>query len=166
MGKQSSRADELEVINRYSDMVYRMAFSLLKNRYDAEDIHQEVFIRYLRKKPEFENRQHERAWFLQVTVNLCRNFWKTAWRQRVVSLGEEELESGAGDGPEETADEIVSVVKKLPRKYRAVIHLFYYEELSTEEIARVLNRKPSTVRAQLTRARSKLKELLAGINEE
>lgn len=166
MGKQSSRADELEVINRYSDMVYRMAFSLLKNRYDAEDIHQEVFIRYLRKKPEFENRQHERAWFLQVTVNLCRNFWKTAWRQRVVSLGEEELESGAGEGPEETADEIVYLVKKLPRKYRAVIHLFYYEELSTEEIARVLNRKPSTVRAQLTRARSKLKELLAGINEE
>lgn len=76
MGKQSSRADDLEIIKRYSDMVYRMAFSLLKNKYDAEDIHQEVFVRYFRKRPEFESGQHERAWFLRVTVNLCRNFWK------------------------------------------------------------------------------------------
>lgn len=160
MGKQSSRADELETIKRYSDMVYRMAFSLLKNKYDAEDIHQEVFLRYLRRKPKFEGPQHERAWFLRVTVNLCRNFWKTAWRQRVSSFGEEDLEREAAEEMGEPEDEIISLVKKLPQKYRAVIHLFYYEELPTEEIARILNRKPSTIRTQLTRAREKLKELM------
>lgn len=160
MGEQSLRADDLEIIKRYSDMVYRMAFSLLKNKYDAEDIHQEVFVRYFRKRPEFESGQHERAWFLRVTVNLCRNFWKTGWKQRVTCPGDEELERAAVGGGEEPVDEIIFLVKKLPRKYRIVIHLFYYEELSTEEIARVLKRKPSTVRTQLTRARGKLKELL------
>ena len=189
MGMQSSRASDSEIIKRYSDMVYRMAFSLLKNKYDAEDIHQEVFVKYFRKRPEFENSQHERAWFLQVTVNLCRNFWKTVWRQRVTCLGDEELErassgwkdrlprsevhsgnrdlSGAESFSESggPADEIISVVKQLPQKYRIVIHLFYYEELSTEEIARVLKKKPSTVRTQLTRARRKLRELLENVPE-
>ena len=160
MDKKSLRADDLEVIERYSDMVYRMAFSLLKNRYDAEDVHQDVFVRYLKKRPKFENSQHEKAWFLRVTVNLCRNFWKTAWRQKVISLGEEELDSQSVLVAEEAEDEIIGIVKKLPQKYRIVIHLFYYEELSAEEIAKVLGMKPSTVRTQLTRARAKLKELL------
>ncbi|MBD5461240.1 MAG: sigma-70 family RNA polymerase sigma factor [Lachnospiraceae bacterium] len=160
MDKKSLRADDLEVIKKYSDMVYRMAFSLLKNRYDAEDIHQDVFVQYLKKRPKFENSEHERAWFLRVTVNLCRNFWKKAWRQREVGLVEEELDGRTAAGAEETEDEIIGLVKRLPRKYRIVIHLFYYEELSTEEIAKVLGMKPSTVRTQLTRAREKLKVLL------
>ena len=160
MERKSLRADDFEVISKYSDMVYRMAYSLLKNKYDAEDVHQDVFVRYLKKKPEFENAQHEKAWFLRVTVNLCKNFWKTAWRQKVVSLGEENLDRQFEMGPEETEDEIIYTVKKLPQKYRVVIHLFYYEELSTDEIAKVLGMKPSAVRTQLTRARAKLKELL------
>lgn len=160
MDQKSLRADDLKVIERYSDMVYRMAFSLLKNRYDAEDVHQDVFVRYLKKRPKFENSQHEKAWFLRVTVNLCRNFWKTAWRQKVISLGEEELDGQSAMMTEDTEDDIIGLVKKLPRKYRIVIHLFYYEELSTEEIAKVLGMKPSAVRTQLTRARAKLRELL------
>lgn len=160
MERKSLRADDLDVIYRYTDMVYRMAFSLLKNKYDAEDVHQDVFVRYLKKRPEFENTEHEKAWFLRVTVNLCKNFWKTAWRQRVVSLGEEDLDRQLERGKEETEDEIIYIVKKLPQKYRVVIHLFYYEELSTDEIAKVLGMKPSTVRTHLTRARARLKELL------
>lgn len=160
MDKKSLRADDLEVIEKYSHMVYRMAFSLLKNRYDAEDVHQDVFVQYLKKRPKFENSQHERAWFLRVTVNLCKNFWKVAWRQREVSLVEEELDSQPAAGAENAEDNIIGLVKKLPRKYRIVIHLFYYEELSTEDIAKVLSMKPSAVRTQLTRARAKLKELL------
>lgn len=160
MERKSLRADDFEVISKYSDMVYRMAYSLLKNKYDAEDVHQDVFVRYLKKKPEFENARHEKAWFLRVTVNLCKNFWKTAWRQKVVSLGEEDLDRQFETGPEETEDEIIHTVKKPPQKYRVVIHLFYYEELSTDEIAKALGMKPSAVRTRLTRARAKLKELL------
>lgn len=156
MGQKPLDADELDTISRYSDMVYRMAYSMLKHKQDAEDIHQEVFLKYLRKKPVFENGEHEKAWFLRVTVNFCKNHWKTAWKQRVVSLGEKDLAETA----EEETDELIEVVKRLPQKYRAVIHLFYYEEMSVEEISGVLGIKPSTVRTQLTRAREKLKELL------
>ncbi|MBR1931151.1 MAG: sigma-70 family RNA polymerase sigma factor [Lachnospiraceae bacterium] len=143
-------------------MVYRMAYSLLKDRYDAEDIHQEVFMNYLKRRPRFESDEHAKAWFLRVTINACKNVLKTAWRKRVVSLGETDLdrlevsEEGAG----EALDDIAAMVKRLPQKYRIVIHLFYYEELSVLEIAEILHAKPSTVRTQLTRARAKLKEFM------
>lgn len=163
MNRQSLCADDLRIIEKYSDMVYRMAYSMVKSKYDAEDIHQEVFVRYITKRPKFESTEHEKAWFLRVTVNLCKNLWKTAWVQKVTGLGENKEAYGAYDKTaeeEQERDFLIDMVKQLPAKYRAVIHLFYYEELSTEEIAGVLNRKPSTVRTQLTRARELLKELL------
>ena len=156
MSSKSLCADDLEIIEKYSDMVYRMAYSMVKNRFDAEDIHQEVFMKYLKKTPVFENTDHEKAWFLRVTVNHCKNLWKSAWIQRVIGMEEH----GMSAEQEDVHDELIDMVKKLPQKYRAVIHLFYYEELSVEEIGKVLGEKPSTVRTQLTRARSKLKELL------
>ena len=75
-----------EIIQRNSDMVYRLAFSMVKTTQDAEDIHQEVFIKFLRKNPCFESLEHEKAWFIRVTANLCKNLWKTAWRQKMVSI--------------------------------------------------------------------------------
>lgn len=97
MQKESLGEDDWNMIQKYSDTVYRMAYSLAKNRYDADDIHQEVFVRYLSRKPVFENEEHEKAWFLRVTINLCRNLWKTAWKRKIVSWdvyesGTEELE--------------------------------------------------------------------------
>lgn len=158
MGK-SLCTDDLEIIEKYSDAVYRMAYSLVKNKYDADDIHQEVFAIYIVKKPEFESTEHEKAWFMRVTVNLCKNLWKSAWRRKNVSLDKvfEESEEMAA-GPEENI--IIDVVNTLPFKYRTVIHLFYYEEFSIKEIADILKMRPSNVRTRLTRARAKLKELL------
>lgn len=158
MKDNSLRAEDYEVIEKYSPVVYRMAYSMVKNPQDAEDIHQEVFLKFLKKKPEFESEEHAKAWFLRVTINLAKNLWKTAWRQRVVSLGEVDREEEAALEQEE--DKLIETVKKLPQKYRTVVHLFYYEEYSLEEIARILGAKPSTVRTRLTRARQKLKELL------
>ena len=152
MSRKSLRADDLEIINKYSGTVYRMAYSMVKNKYDAEDIHQEVFAKYIDKKPKFESVEHEHAWFLRVTINMCKNLWKTAWRQRVVSL-EEDLE-------QKTCQKQADMMEQLSPDYRTVIHLFYYEEMSIEEISKVLKMKPSTVRTQLTRARVKLKGLL------
>lgn len=159
MNQKSLRADDFEMINKYSDTVYRMAYSLVKNKYDAEDIHQEVFVKFIDKRPKFESTEHEKAWFLRVTINMCKNLWKTAWKQKVISLGDD-YEEGLETVEEPETDWIIDVVKTLPRKYRVVIHLFYYEELSVEEIAEVLKMKSSTVRTHLTRARAKLKELL------
>lgn len=156
MSQESLCADDWEIIKKYSDMVYRMAYSLLKNKYDAEDIHQEVFVQYMRKRPHFEGADHEKAWFLRVTINFCKNNWKTAWKRKVVSL----MDEGYEETVELQTDELIDTVKQLPQKYRMVIHLFYYEELSIQEIAGILNTKPSTVRTWLTRARARLKQII------
>lgn len=153
-------------IETYSPMVYRLAYSLVKNRVDADDIHQEVFIRYIKNNPCFESVEHEKAWFIKVTTNQCRNWWKTAWKRKMVSLSEyEEVDrnmAGLQDKEAEadTDGNIIEIVKTLPQKYRVVIHLFYYEQLSVEEISNILGLKASTVRTHLTRARKRLSGIL------
>ena len=170
MHRKSLCADDLRLktIEKYSPFVYRLAFSQVKSKSDADDIHQEVFVRYITRKPAFESEEHEKAWFIRVTTNLCKNWWKTAWRRRVISMSEYEEERTAGQRTgsvqlvQGVTDEnaIIDMVKILPQKYRLVIHLFYYEEMTIEEIGKALDLKASTVRTQLTRARRKLSELL------
>lgn len=155
-----------EVILRNSEMVYRLAYSLVKTRADADDIYQDVFLRYIQKEPVFESTEHERAWFLRVTINCSKNFWKSPWFQRRVAMDMEDMDETAAKNTElmyEEKDEfstLVDIVKQLSKKYRVVIHLFYYEELSVEEIAEITKTKASTVRTRLTRARRQLKNLL------
>ena len=162
---RKSRVEQVsEMINRNSDMVYRLAFSMVKSVQDAEDVHQEVFIRYIRTNPLFESREHERAWFIRVTTNICKNLWKSAWRQKMVSMDSlEETQEGNAYVQQSLNEEeelLVETVKRLPFKYRVVVHLFYYEEMSLEEIAQALNLKSSNVRTRLTRARKMLREWL------
>lgn len=142
------------IVAEYGPAVYRLAFAQLRNRQDAEDVFQEVFLRYVEKSPEFQSAEHEKAWLLRVTLNCCRDLWRSPWRKRSVPLTD--------DLPFETREEweLHGELKKLPQKYRAVLHLFYWEDMTTEEIARVLNCKPDTVRQRLTRGRKKLKDIL------
>ena len=154
-----------EVISRNSETVYRLAYSLVRTRSDADDIYQEVFLRYVRKNPVFDSAEHEKAWFMRVTVNCCKNFWKSPWMQRRNAFEDDVLEQGGLDNRmvSGNADEdqfLIETVKQLPEKYRVVIHLFYYEELSVEEIGKITRSKASTVRTRLTRARRLLKSLL------
>ena len=125
-----------------------------RSRSDADDVFQEVFLRLHRSAPDFANEEHRRAWLLRVTANCARSLLASPWRMRTLPL--EDVYSYQ-DSVESAVDEALA---HLPGKYRAVIHLFYYEGYQTEEIARILGRSPSTVRAQLTRARQKLRTLL------
>ena len=152
-----------EIIKRNSNMLYRLAYSMVKTVQDAEDIHQEVFIRYICKCPQFESNEHEKAWFIRVTTNLCKNWWKSAWKRKITFLSEFEEDARATyffQSFHEDNHDIIEVVRSLPQKYRVVIHLFYYEQLSIKEIAGILGLKPSTVRTHLTRARQRLSGLL------
>ena len=156
MEQQSLRTDDCleSVVKAYSNLIYRLAFSQTRNKSDADDIYQEVFFRYIRKAPQFETEKHKKAWFIRVTVNCCKKMWASSWRKKIVPLDE----AIVFETKEET--DLHYELRKLPKKYRAVIHLFYYEDLSIEEISEALNKKPSTIRTQLTRARYKLKEIL------
>lgn len=143
-----------EIIQLYSPMVYRLAFARTGTRYDADDVYEEVFLRYLKKKPVFETREHGKAWFIRVTINCSNSFMTSAWQRHRAELSE--------DIPFEQKEHrnLYLELQQLPAKYRSVIHLFYYEEMSVKEIGKVLHRKPSTVRTQLTRAREILRSCM------
>lgn len=151
-----------ESIERYTDMVYRLAFSMMKNKYDTDDIHQEVFVQYISNYATLESEEHKKAWLIRVTVNTCKNWWKSAWHRKVGSMldGQAVAEEDVSLLQWEMQHPVVEEIRKLPQKYKVVIHLFYYEEMSVKEIAEVLGLKESNVRARLTRARQKLKEVI------
>lgn len=156
----SLRTDECieEIVEKYAPMVYRLAYSQIKNPADADDIFQEVFLRYIRSGDSFESEEHRKAWLIRVTINCCKKLWSSAWHRRTTSLQEQEEQ--IFEMPEE--HEICSAMKNLPQKYRAVLHLFYFEDLSISQISDILKLKPSTVRTQLTRARRMLESELKG----
>ena len=142
------------MIRFYADLVYRLAFARTGTKYDADDVFQEVFLRYIKKQPVFGNEEHRKAWFIRVTINCSKKLWNSAWKRKVGPLTE--------TIPFETKEDmdLSGELRRLPPKYREVIHLFYYEDMSLEEISQALNRKNSTVRTQLTRARALLRTVL------
>lgn len=146
--------DAEKVIEACSDMVYRLAYARTGSKQDADDVYQEVFLRYLKKRPRFESEEHRKAWMLRVTINCTNSFLSSHWRKNQTELPE--------DLPftDKRQQDLHMELQRLPVKYRDVIHLFYYEELSVEEIGRALRRKPSTVRTQLTRAREMLRRFM------
>lgn len=142
------------VVEQYGTMVYGLAYSMLRTKSDADDLFQEVFLRYFKKKRSFISEEHRKAWLIRVTINCAKKFWATAWARKTQHLPE--------DLPFQDPSqlELDEALKKLSVTYRTVIHLFYFEDMSIAQISRTLSRKPSTVRTQLTRARVQLKELL------
>jgi len=159
-------------IRTYSDMVYRIAFARAGTKEDADDIYQEVFLHYIKKQPEFRDEEHAKAWFIKVAVNCSRKFLGCSAKKREVSgewFVDTEMDfqgDGERDGaqtPEErifadeSKEELYRALQKLSPDARLLLHLYYFEELKTAEIAKFMNRKESTVRVQLTRAREKLK---------
>lgn len=151
--------DALEtVVRRYADMVYRLALVHLRSAADAEDVFQDVFLRYAEKAPDFRDEEHRRAWLLRVTLNRCRSHFRSPWFRRTAPL--DEAAHAAAPAPD--ASPVDEAVARLPARYRAVVHLHYFEDLSTEEIAGATGQRPSTVRSQLTRARAMLRDMLKG----
>ena len=144
------------VARTYMDTVYRVALNYLKSPDSADDITQEVFLRLLRSQTEFASEEHIRNWLIRVTLNECKRDLTARWRKA------EPLEAYAEKlsfTSTETGDVYRSVMS-LPRKYRVVIYLHYYEGYSTSEIAKLLRTKQSTVCTQLERGRKLLKRML------
>lgn len=150
------------LIDNYSSMVYRLALSYTSNRADAEDIMQEVFLRYIKKGIAFESDEHEKAWFIRVTVNCCKSMLSSSWRKRVINTADFERYGKSSRTDNSDNGEVLDAVMSLPAAQRLCIHLFYYEELSVLEIARATGQKESTVKSHLFRARAALKSILKG----
>lgn len=149
-----TNAEIERVVNEYATMLLRVAYSQLNNRTEAEDTVQEVLLKYMEKAPIFQSEEHEKAWLLRVTVNHCKNHLASAWFRKRADLDE-------GIPALDNAElEVVSAVAALPAKYRAVVHLYYFEGYSTKEIAEILHSRPNTVSSRLSRARALLAKAL------
>lgn len=146
-------------IEKYSATVYRLALSYTKNKSDAEDIMQNVFLRYLKKARTFDSDEHEKAWFIRVTVNCCKSFFSSL--KSTVNLDEcAELSDTEKSSDEKLS--VLSAVMSLPQKERVCVHLFYYEDMTVKEIAKETGMLESTVKSHLFRARNALREILKG----
>ena len=143
------------VVNRWGDMVYRLALARTGCVPDAEDVFQEVFLRYFRHEERFHSDEYRKAWLIRCTVNRAKSLTASPWRKRIVPL-----ETAEEVGVEDDYREVYSAVLSLPGKYRAVIHLHYFEGLSVAEIARMLQVPEGTVKSQLSRGRALLRDML------
>ena len=146
-----------ELVERYQNSLYAVAFNVCKNQQDAEDAVQDTFLQYYNSKKEFESEQHIRAWLIRVAINKAKNMNLSFWRKNKTSL-EDYMETLVFETPE--SEHLFETVMGLPEKYRIVIHLFYYEDYSVREIEEILKISESNVKVRLSRGRMLLRETL------
>ena len=140
-------------------MIYKLAWAYCKDRYQADDVFQEVFFKYLKYHPRFKTPEHEKAWFIRTTINCCKSYFLSGWVKRTMVL--EENTMGQEDSYEMgERSELFYAVMDLPVKYRTVIHLFYYEGYTVKEIAELLDEKVTAITTRLSRGREQLREVL------
>lgn len=146
-----------EIVDRYADMVYRIALTQMKNIHDAQDIFQEVFLRLVKNIDSIENEEHLKAWLIRVTLNCSKTNLMSAWRKHTQPL-EEEQNQIAFETKEDS--DLYEQIQQLPKKYRTVLYLFYYEDLPVKKICEITGQKETTIKSQLSRARNMLKKQL------
>ena len=149
----SDRLEEL--VDRHEDTLFRAALAILGDVQEAEDAVQDTFLRYLEKRPELRDGDHEKAWLLKVTANRCKSILRTRRRRPTVELLD------IYPVPEEGGSrELMEAILTLPANQRSAVHLHYYEGYTSEEIGAILGQRPGTVRSHLSRARDALRRYL------
>lgn len=155
MAFKSDRPEDFEqLVLKNENRIYKTALAVIGNVQEAEDVTQEVFLRAYLKAPEFENQGHETAWLMRVTVNLCKSRLRQLTRRKAQPLTEEY------PAENERQQELMQHVMELRPKYRAAVHLFYYEGYQVKEIAEIMGTREGTVKSLLSRGRQMLKEKL------
>ena len=144
-----------EMYQEHCQTVYRVAFTYMKNSYDAEDAVQETFARLIRSGERFRSREKEKAWLIVTVSNVCKDMLRRHYRSDRALEDYQYLAA-----PPHEIDETMEAILRLPEKYKTVVYLFYYEGYTAPEIAQLLGRLPSTVNTQLRRGREQLKTLL------
>ncbi len=148
------------MVRAYGDDVFRLAYTRVGNVDDAKDIYQSVFLKLYTSSYQFETGEHIKAWLLKVTATTSIDLIKSVWHSRTTKLDDSVIVKDMSNSEREKYNFLWSEVMRLPQKLRVTVHLYYYYGYSTEQIADIINAKPSTVRSRLDRARKKLRERL------
>ena len=146
------------IIDRYQTMVYGLALARTGSPADADDVFQETFLAYCQSGKTFRDEEHRKAWLLRTALNMSRRLTGSSWRRKTVPL--EEGEAAVFQEPEENL--VWQALCSLEETYRLPLYLFYFQELPTGEIAKLLSLRPGTVRMRLSRGREQLREVLKG----
>lgn len=143
-------------VNAFSGTVFRTAVCFMKNKADADDIMQEVFLKLYTSGVCFESDAHAKAWLIKVTANMCKNMLKTPWKRLIQPIETAEKLSV----PEKSDISLPEIMMKLKSRNRIVLYMHYFEGYTTREIAEILGIKENAVTSQLYRGRKQLKDLL------
>ena len=155
MDPETERREWERLVGANETKLFRAALAILGSAAEAEDAVQDAFVKYLEKRPALKSPEDQSRWLMRVTVNICKDRLRSAYRRSSVPL-EETIPAPA---PEER-QELEEFFRALPPRDRALIHLYYYEGYSTAEIAGMLRCREGSVRSRLTRARAKLRTIL------
>ena len=154
----------LEMYERNIKRVYQICFMHMKSKFDAEDATQAIFLKFIQSPKIFEDIEHEKAWFIVITQNHCRDLLRHWWHSHVISLNE--LPEIYSDNKKSDYSDLVSELLSLPAKYKMVLYLYYFEGYSVRDISVLLKRNESTIRTQLSKGRERLKINLEGYYEQ
>ena len=158
-----------KIIERNGKSIYKIAFVYMKNRFDADDVYQEVLLRYLKYRPHFENCEHEKNWFVAVTINVCKSFKTSAWQRHNVTVDDDSWLQILADNTESREisqdNAVMDALMQLDDDTRLIMQMYYYEGYSIRELTAILKRKESTLQTQLAAGRRKLKEELKKAGE-
>ena len=140
----------------YKPMIYNISYTYVHNVYDADDIVQDVFIKYLNSNQEFPSEENEKYWLIRVTINTCKSFVTNGWKKKV-ELSNEKIDRYQKEDSKEN-NQLLEIVCSLPQKYKEIIILYYFEELPINDISKVLKITISSVKKRLERARKIIRE--------
>ncbi|MBQ6876295.1 MAG: RNA polymerase sigma factor [Lachnospiraceae bacterium] len=150
------------MFERYTNLLYRLCYSILLVREDAEDAVQDVFLKYYRKQPTFADEDHEKAWFIRVAVNHCKDILRRRKLREFIPFSEVE-ELLAEKEAEANDSGVLQALFELADRYRIVMILHYLEGYPVKEVARLCGISQSAVKMRLSRGREQLKERLKGV---
>lgn len=142
-----------QMVEKYGDMLFRISLVMLGNQNDAEDAVQETILKYIQKAPWFDNEEHEKAWLIKVVTNHCKDIKRFWIRHPKIVL--EELQMYVSDFNDH---EMIDLIMTIPEKFKIVMLLYYVEEYSTEEIAKIIGKSTSAVKMRLQKGRKLLEE--------
>ena len=163
---QSAQMVVERLIEDYGQDVLKIAYLYVKDQQLAEDIFQEVFYKVMKNYHKFEHLSSEKTWLIRITINTCKDLLRTSWLRRVTTFGTlEEQNQTQYEQPfdmtqSESNNELYEMIMKLPQRYKEVILLFYYEDFSYDEMAKILNIPKGTVQSRLARGREKLNKMM------
>lgn len=160
--KETVQLDLDLIVEEHADMVYRIAFVQMKQKSDAEDVFQDVFLQLVRYADTLKSLEHVKPWLIRVTINCCHKHHNKAWRKRSVAMAEEQFseEYVETDGQ---VEDLLEATWELPEAQRLVIHLFYLEGYSIKEISQLLDQSESAIKTRLSRGRDSLRGKLKGV---